>query len=308
MDGRERGMLHGAYSCKVSTDVLFLDKFPIPSCAYSLRLLTNKYKGPLIRVTNGINETDIYTTYDKITGYNYLDWNYINTIYPTGIISVVKWYDQSGNGYDLTATTNPRLRNSAAGITTLGDNRNPFYNLNGFIGIAGLQISPAPRMINSSINLTAPITYLTVQSIGGNRTAGVIFDSYNNSQCALYNTGTLETPNYRYTIANGTNVRNGKDIVSAQMNLTTGILGGSSAFLGVDYGYGNNISQSNNNLNGLSILNIRGNPNPIVANYNWIGLVFEIIIYQGNLFDKIELMKKQLLKDYKIYSVLNFRA
>jgi hypothetical protein len=300
-------MYHGNHSSKVKNIQYLCDKFSGASVIYSLRRLRKDYTGPLIKVSDstGTNQFDIYTKHDTKTGFDYIDWNYILNKFSSGIVYVVTWYDQSGNGFNLTNATIincPYIVDYSDPLINQGDNRNPFYNLNGYIGLAATQ----KRLINSSINITTPITYFTIQNIGSTRKTGVVFDSYNNSQCVLYNSGLLESPNYRYTIANGTNVKNVKEIVALQMNLTSGVLGDQSN-LNIDYGYGNNETLSTNNLDGLSVFNIRGNPNPIVGGYDWNGLIYEVIIYQGNLRDKIELIRKQILKDYSIFSVLNFR-
>ena len=236
MEGREKNMLHGTHSARVKNIRYPLDKHKGAACAYSLRRLRKDYTGPLIRINVSGVTTDIYSKHDVITGMYYVDWNYIDTLYPNQTVSVDRWYDQSGNGFTLTSSSFPLIKDvNSLSFTSYGDNRNPFYNLNGFIGLANIASS---RLINASINLSTPITFFTVQSIGTSRATGVVLDSYNSSQCALYNSGTLESPNYRYSMVNGSVIRNNKDISALQMNLTSGVLGGSNSNLGIDNGYG----------------------------------------------------------------------
>jgi len=305
MKGREKNMLHGNHSARVKNISYFLDKYPRSVCAYSLRRLRKDYTGPLIRIDVGGVKTDIFSKHDTITGLDYVDWSHIQQLYPNSAVVVDTWYDQSGNGFHATGTSGPDIKlSNSVPFSQQGDNRFPFYNLNGFIGLGA---NTSRRLINTSINQSTPITFFTVQSIGSARQSGVVFDSYNASQCVLYNTGLVETPNYRYTIANGVNIKNSKEIVGAQMNLTAGVIGGSS-HLGIDRGYGNNAAFSTNSLNGISLFNLRGNPNPISAAYPWTGVIYEVIIYPGNLQDKISIMKEDIIRTYKLNSVMNGRA
>jgi len=90
-----------------------------PAAAYSLRLLSSGYSGPLVRITIGINYYDVYpdattggfTTNSKVSAsistYNAAvssaGSNSLSTLITTGVTnaSVAVWYDQSGNARNV---------------------------------------------------------------------------------------------------------------------------------------------------------------------------------------------------------------
>jgi hypothetical protein len=81
-----------------------IDDFPGAAVGYSLRKLKESYSGPAIRVRNWWTnaEQDIYFDVD-----GNLDVAAIYAVVPNlpaSMGSVVKWYDQSGNGKDLVQT------------------------------------------------------------------------------------------------------------------------------------------------------------------------------------------------------------
>ena len=91
-----------------------LDQYPGAAGAYSLRRLSSTYTGPLIRVVNTEDGTPEYDIYPNGEG----DLE-INQIYASvggratnvdSSVSVVKWYDQSGNGNHVVAP--PQLNNA----------------------------------------------------------------------------------------------------------------------------------------------------------------------------------------------------
>ena len=123
-----------------------LDKVGLPNSvtatgAYSLRLLTSSYKGPLVRITIGTNYYDVYpdastnsifSTASPISS-AYTTYNAMATGSITGSLSsivgsntnatVAIWYDQSGNGNNVIQATTldqPTIIASGAINTTNG--------------------------------------------------------------------------------------------------------------------------------------------------------------------------------------------
>lgn len=296
-----KGVLHGTHGQNVIKNNYLLDKFTGAAAAYSLRKLRNDYKGPCIRVrrTTDNTETDIYFRSDNFQkSPEYVDHD-AAYIFGTTNLVIAKWYDQSGNGYDLTTTRYPLFSNSTTSNT--GGRRFPFYNKGGFLGLAfnGLGC----RLINSSITMTNPFSFFIVNSIAASSglSAGIFFDSYNNVQCVCYNTGITEVPNNSYRIGAGSAL-NGNSI-NANVNLISG------QFSNTDCVYDRNSSRMSigtigtNNLSGISVGDIRGNPNPVLATqYEFKGLFFELVLYPGKLNDKKYLIDNHIKKYYNIDS------
>lgn len=89
-------------------NVLLLDEFPNASIAYSFRRLNTFYRGPAIKVRRSSDnaEQDI-----GFTGLNLDETSLVSFVGVSGNGYISKWYDQSGNNNDATASTNnqPRL-------------------------------------------------------------------------------------------------------------------------------------------------------------------------------------------------------
>jgi hypothetical protein len=85
--------LYNAPICNITNKVLF---------AYSLRLVNANYNGAIIRVRRSRDnaELDIYPNQ-----FGLLDLVTMQNFCPTGNGFITTWYDQSGNGYNLTQST-----------------------------------------------------------------------------------------------------------------------------------------------------------------------------------------------------------
>ena len=85
-------------NCKTGFQSGILDEFPGASAGFSLRRLTKNYFGPLIKVQKqGGGTLDIGFDQD-----GNLDTASLLAFAGTGTCDIDTWYDQSGNGYNLT--------------------------------------------------------------------------------------------------------------------------------------------------------------------------------------------------------------
>jgi len=105
-----------------------LDLFPNASIAYSLRLLRNTYTGDAIRVRRSSDNTEQNIGF---TGQGTLDLATLNSFCSGTNGFVTTWYDQSGNGVNLTQTTagnQPQIVSSGSVLTQSGK---PSISFNG---------------------------------------------------------------------------------------------------------------------------------------------------------------------------------
>jgi hypothetical protein len=112
-----------ASSINTTTTNLLLDDVTGASFAYSLRKLRNNYTGYAIRLRNAGGSTqDI-----GFVGNN-LDTSAVTTFANGGVCYVDIWYDQSGNGYDLSDTSGS---NNLGFFPAITDNAGAIYTSNG---------------------------------------------------------------------------------------------------------------------------------------------------------------------------------
>jgi hypothetical protein len=250
---------------------LLLDDYPNAAAAYSLRKLDKDYTGSCIR----IRRTDNNTESDIGFVNNYLDTTAIkNFCISASSARIVTWYDQSGNARSATQST-------AANQPTI---MIPNFVFGTIDGLASSEISIVfeanTRLINNFSTISQPISVFTYARKDNVTTAaaGVIYDSYNNTQSVLYYTGTTEATNNRWTLAAGTGLQ-GTTAGNTNPSIFSTLHNSTSSSIhinGVSYVSGN---ASTNGLNGLSIGNLRGNPSPILSGYGFNGRIAEMIIY-----------------------------
>jgi hypothetical protein len=91
-----------------------LDSIPTPGAAYSTRRLRTAYSGPLLRVRRSSDNAEQDISADA-AGCGPLDLTALNTFVGANSAFVKTWYDQSGNGINITQATNanqPRIMNA----------------------------------------------------------------------------------------------------------------------------------------------------------------------------------------------------
>lgn len=114
---KDMALHSGAYQVE---DAPLLDAYGGAHAAYSLRKLNSDYTGAAIRLrrTNDSEELDI-----SFDANGNLDIAACDAFYNGSNLTVKKWYDQSGNGNDVTQSTNSA--------------QPPLYNNNGLIPVNG---------------------------------------------------------------------------------------------------------------------------------------------------------------------------
>jgi hypothetical protein len=119
-----------------------LDTYSGAEAAYSLRLLRSAYTGSAIRVRRASDNTEQDIGFDANGDFN----TSALTTFCSGTNGFVKtWYDQSGNGYDVTQTTTanqPQIFSSSTGIIELANGTNAavdFLSSDTLAGNADLQ-------------------------------------------------------------------------------------------------------------------------------------------------------------------------
>lgn len=96
-----KGLRHGTYGNKIVTQkACLLDLFPGASSAYSLRLLTQSYNGPCIKVRRESDSAEQDIGFDG----NNISQNELAQFCKLSNGRVVTWYDQSGNGRNATTS------------------------------------------------------------------------------------------------------------------------------------------------------------------------------------------------------------
>jgi hypothetical protein len=252
---------------------LLLDLFPSASVAYSLRKLRTAYTGNCIRVRRtDLTEQDI--------GFNssgQLDTVALLSFVGTGALNngfVTTWYDQSTNGNNstqATAVSQPRIVNG--GVIEAVNGKSALNWTNGL----------NQRLTVNFTNIPQPISFFSVSKLSAASVinASVLFDSFNLNQFVFYNKGTVESPINNLSFAAGVLTNFG--LSNTNQNNYNAIINGANSTL---YQSNNVVSaQFNsgvNNLSGLSVGNVRGNPNVIVGGYDWSGQIQELIIYPSN--------------------------
>jgi len=99
----------------VSKPPLLLDTYPGAAAAYSLRSLSLAYGGSVVRVRRSSDNTESDFTATQVTDGS------LATFCGAGNGFVRTWYDQSGNGRNLTQTTQsaqPKIYDSSTGLIT----------------------------------------------------------------------------------------------------------------------------------------------------------------------------------------------
>ena len=272
---------------------LLLDDYPNAAAAYSLRKLDKDYTGSAIRVrrSNDNAEQDIGFS---LSGY--LDTSALKTFVGAGNNGFITiWHNQMG----VTS------RDLNQGIAV---NQPIIVSSGNLITIDGVSNSETAILFNTSdhrlvtlLSISQPISVFTYARKDNTTTEdGIVYDSYNNTPFALYYTGTVEAPNNRWLISSGTGL-NGTTAGNTNPNLFSTLHNSTSSSIhinGVSYASGN---AGTNGLDGLSVGNLRGNPPPIVANYQFNGRIAEMIIYGSNQSSNRTGIENNINTYYSIY-------
>jgi PKD repeat protein len=107
---------------------LLLDAFPNAEVAYSLRKLRAAYTGSAIRVRRSSDNTEQDIGFN---GSNGLDTTALTTFVGAGNGFVTTWYDQSGNGRDVTQTSSANQPQIVSSGIVVSKNSKPSLDFDG---------------------------------------------------------------------------------------------------------------------------------------------------------------------------------
>lgn len=93
---------HGIVASQIQSFVGLLDLYPSAAAAYSLRKLRSAYTGSAIRVRRSSDNTEQDIGFTSVGD---LDTSSLTSFCGSGNGFVTTWYDQSGNGLNVTQTT-----------------------------------------------------------------------------------------------------------------------------------------------------------------------------------------------------------
>lgn len=145
-----------------------LDDYPAVA-AYSLRRLRNSYTGPAVQIRqhNTLATKDIYFLAD-----GQLDTGSVNSFMSGDVTcSVSIWYDQSGNGIDLTsptagATYEPKIAYTTGSMVRLSGSGTPYaidFQGNG-VAPDGFSLTSSLNAISSSVGTITDATVISVEN------------------------------------------------------------------------------------------------------------------------------------------------
>lgn len=222
-----RGGIIGASRRRTAGVSLLLDTYPA-AVAYSLRKLRTAYSGSAIRVRRASDNTEQDIGFSG----NNLDTSALST-FCAGTDGFVKtWYDQSGNGYDLsqtTAGTQPRI---VSGGTVDTKNTKPAIYFNN----KRMERSPLPFMSHSN-----DFSYFSATSHETSGGAGTIFCTTSNDEirmCGFHTRGNAPGVNIYVQIAGGTGYPAGLSTTrnNSDLRIQSGFLTSAKAMSAFDNG------------------------------------------------------------------------
>jgi hypothetical protein len=188
--------------------------------------------------------------------------------------SVSQWDDASRNGWNVTAsgTRQPVYKTSIQG-------GQPTIRFDG----------TDDRLISASVSTTQPFSCVSVIQISSADTsAALVFDSYNSTQCLFgsYSNGGGSGVGEFSLLMGGTDrkfqSRNNNWNVFALEATST------SCYIAMNGTRTDGIgSAGSNGLSGISIGDLRGNPNPLVGGYKFGGDMSLICIFQNGLLNPL---------------------
>jgi hypothetical protein len=264
-----------------------LDAYGGAAAAYSLRRLSANYTGPVVRVRRSSDNTEQDFTATQVTD------GTLTTFCGAGNGFVRTWYDQSGNAQNLGQSTTANQPQIVAAGSLIVKGTRPSLDFDG----------SNDRLINSVISLSQPVTHVVVGSRDVDLGTGdVFFDSFNNVQHVFYNKGTIETPNQEWTIsASGTPLSTAY-ATTTNLFLASTVLSSALSNLRINGAQRTAAGTSGaNGLSGLSVGDLRGDPNPIISNYPLDGKISEYIIYASNQSNSIAAIESNINAHYAIY-------
>ena len=129
---------------------LLLDTYPSATIAYSVRKLRTAYSGQCMRIKRSSDSTESDIGFD---GAGYVDTAAISSFAGAGDCGAVTWYDQSGNGYNLTTTDRTVAKMVVGGVLQTHNSLATckFANVGAMTHLAGASIWTAATACASAV-------------------------------------------------------------------------------------------------------------------------------------------------------------
>jgi hypothetical protein len=276
----------------VAAASLLLDTYTGAAAAYSLRQLRTGVTN-VVRVRRSSDNMESDFTATQVADGTLTSW-----VGAGGNGFVSTWYDQSGNGRNVTQTTTANQPQIVSSGSLVLQNSRPTLDFDG----------SNDRLINSALSLSQPETVFAVarRDVVGFIAPDIIVDSYNSVRHAFYNQGNQESPNFRWVATAGTNNANELSIIASELdntnlNLFSVLFNGNSSSIFINGSQYANGALGADGLSGLSIGDIRGNPSPIVSGYAMDGKISELIIYASNQSSNRSAIESNINANYSMY-------
>ena len=164
---------HGIVASQIQSFVGLLDDYPNAAAAYSLRKLRSAYSGSAIRVRRSSDNTEQDIGFVN----NLLDTSSLTTFCGSGNGFVTTWYDQSGNAYNATQSTASNQPQIVSSGSVINESSKPTLEFN------------SDWLINSTINISQPITRFIIGKSTNSTNAGTFVDSNTSNRFILYKGG-----------------------------------------------------------------------------------------------------------------------
>ena len=265
-------------------ETLLPGDYGTPAAAYSVRKVVSSYTGSAMQVQSASATLDI-----GFDSNGNLDTASLASFAGSGNAFVKIWYDQSGNGRDAsqaTAINQPQIVSSGGVILKNGKPAVQFETSN-------VNVYKRLQTDAFSSSLSQPVTSFIAFNQETTDDRQHIFDGRTNAfglyiQITDYSQaagGAILNPNLStgsklaYSLFNTTNSE-------LSINNNTLVLGNSGI----------------NSLDGLSLGNIRGVPNPGSNRYTFIGQLYELILYPSNRSSSRSKIEDNINRYYNLYT------
>lgn len=292
---------------EVTAPTLLLDTYTARA-AYSVRKLRTAYTGDCLVVKRLSDNATQSIGFDANGN---LDQSAMTSFCGTYSGDINVWYDQSGNGFDLTYITTPgyaqdgpRLVNSGV-VATMSGCTITRPTTSWITGTPGLQNEPA--LGSKAFSNTQPATNFQVIRLSTNSLTNrspILYDGFSASspRHLIYNHGDLTSPNDHWSFgvtsfpstATGSNTTTPR-LFTALFNTTASSLrlNGTQILTG---------SLGSGTHTGLKLGNLRGTyPRPVINNYSWVGDISEVIFFQSDQSANYSAIETNINNYYGVY-------
>lgn len=262
------GMIINPYNFKVP---LLLDTYTGAAAAYSLRKLRTAYTGYCIEVRRSSDDTTQNIGFVN----NVLDESALTTFCGAGDGFVKTWYDQSGNGNNLSQSTLTFQPSIVISGSVINDGSKPSIS------------SPGVKELSVSISINQPDTFFTVAKKGSDADNQIMDSDGTRQLIRVYGSS-----NDNHSIYAGSYLSVGGS--TSNLFLLYGLFNGADSEISVN---GNDATIGNAGTGEITILYIFSK----WSSRPWIGLISEFIIYDTDQSSNKSAIKSNINSFYSIY-------